>query len=48
MSNDKVFQCPECGLHYLDQATAKACEEFCRANRACNPDIAKKAVEVKS
>lgn len=45
MSSDKVFQCPECGLHYRDQATAKVCEEFCRANQACDPEITKRSVE---
>jgi len=46
MSDQVVFQCPECGLHYRDQATAQACEEFCRANKTCSPDITKNSVEL--
>lgn len=42
---DKIFQCPECDMHYRDEAMARACEEFCRANQACNPDIAKNSIE---
>lgn len=43
--NEQTFQCPECGLHYRDQAIAKACEEFCRANHACDPEITKHSIE---
>jgi hypothetical protein len=43
--NRQVFQCPECGLHYRDQATAQACEAFCSQHKACNIDIAKSAIE---
>lgn len=39
------FQCPECGLNYRDIAMAKKCEKFCRENKACSMEIAKKAVE---
>jgi hypothetical protein len=42
---DQVFQCPGCGLHYRDQATAQACEEFCLANKACNLNITKHSIE---
>jgi len=42
--NPKVFQCPECGLHYRNQAIAQACEKFCRS-KACNPEIAKLSIE---
>jgi hypothetical protein len=50
MTKDKpktgqVFQCPGCGLHYRDRVTAKACEEFCLANQACNLDITQRSIE---
>lgn len=41
----QMFQCPECRLHYRDEATMRACEAFCSANKACSLDIAKQAVE---
>jgi len=31
---DKVFQCPECGLHYRDQELAKQCEIYCKEHKA--------------
>ncbi len=40
----KVYVCAECGLGYADAATAVSCEEHCREHKACDPDIAKKAV----
>jgi hypothetical protein len=43
--SEQVFQCPECGLHYRDELNQQACEEFCRANKACSMEIAKQAVE---
>ena len=45
MSNQEIFQCPECGLHYRDKSLAKQCEEFCSKNKACSLEIAKNAVE---
>ncbi len=41
----KLFQCPECGFHYLDEATAKRCEAWCREHKSCNLEITKDAVE---
>jgi len=46
MNNDKqIFQCQECGLHYRSEDLAKKCQAFCKANKACSMEIAKKAVE---
>jgi hypothetical protein len=45
MTESVIYQCQECSLHYRDESTAMACEEFCRANQACNMDIAKHAIE---
>ncbi len=42
---DKIFQCRVCGLHYRDAETAKQCEAFCSANKACSIELAKQAME---
>ncbi len=41
----KLYQCPGCGLHYHDDATAKACQAFCSQQQACSLEIAKHSVE---
>lgn len=41
----ETFQCPVCGLHYRDDKTAKKCEAYCKANKACSLEIAKQAIE---
>lgn len=45
MSKEKLFQCPECGLHYKDPKPAAECEAFCKANNACSLEISMKSVE---
>ncbi len=45
MSEKKVFQCPECGLHYRGQQIVKQCEAFCKKHKACSMEIATQAVE---
>ncbi len=45
VDSEQFFECPECGLHYRDLKIAKQCETFCKANKACSMEIAKKAVE---
>jgi len=45
MSNQEFFQCQECGLHYRSEEFAKKCQAFCKANKSCSLEIAKKAVE---
>ncbi len=47
MSSEDFFQCPECGLHYLDQQMAKKCETFCREFQGCNLDITQHSIERK-
>ncbi len=45
MLDDKVlFICEECGLGYLDSATAMECEEWCRKTGTCKVEITRKAV----
>ncbi len=48
MKEEKLFQCPECGLHYTDEQTAKECEAFCKAHNACSLEISQKSVEAQS
>lgn len=43
----KLYQCPECGLHYEDQEIAKRCEAFCKEHKACNLEITQYSVENK-
>jgi hypothetical protein len=45
MTQDNMYQCPECGMHYHDESWAQACEAFCKQNHACSLDIAMHAVE---
>jgi len=45
MSQEKIFQCPECGHHYRNENLAKECEAFCKANNACNLEISMKSIE---
>lgn len=44
-AEQEIYQCLVCGLHYRDEETAKECETYCRANKACSLEIAKHAVE---
>jgi len=45
MKKNALHQCLICGLHYRDEATAKACYEFCKKHNACSMEITKAAVE---
>lgn len=40
-----LYQCKECNLHYSDEATAKACETWCKQYKSCNLEITKQSVE---
>lgn len=44
---DNLYQCEECMMNYEDEEIAQRCEEFCKANHACNIEIIKHAVESK-
>ncbi len=39
-----IFVCDECGLGYVDKATAQECENFCKNNESCSLAIARKAI----
>lgn len=43
----KLYQCPECGLHYEDKATAKKCAAWCSKYKSCNLKITKTSKESK-
>ena len=43
--DDRLYQCEQCGLHYVSEKIASECEKFCRKNNACNIEIIKYAVE---
>jgi len=45
VNSEQFFECLECGLHYRNEEIAKKCQAFCKANKACSMEIAKKAVE---
>ena len=46
-NNQILYQCEECGFHYIDQAMAEKCEAWCREHQSCNIEIIKDAVENK-
>lgn len=48
MSEPKTYKCPECGLHYIDEAIMKQCQDWCRTYKSCNLDITKESIEVRS
>lgn len=43
--SDKVYQCPECKLHYDSEALAKKCQAFCERFHACSFEIIRSSVE---
>lgn len=45
MNKPEPYQCPECGLHYDDEQTAKDCYEFCTKNHACSIEVTRHSVE---
>ena len=45
VAEEKLFECPECGLHYDDSELAKKCEVFCKEYNACSLEITKHSLE---
>lgn len=43
--NNKLYECPECGLHYESEDVMKECEAWCKENKSCNVKITKLAAE---
>ena len=44
----KLYQCPECGLHYIDEQIAKKCEAWCIEQKSCNLEITRFSAETTS
>lgn len=42
---ERLYQCPECGLHYTDERTMRACRAWCSQHKSCNYRIAQRSVE---
>lgn len=42
---DQTYECRECGLHYQDEDTAKACYDFCSKYQACSIEITQYSIE---
>lgn len=47
VADEKLYQCPECGLHYKNVEQAKKCEVWCREHHSCNLEITSQAIENK-
>ncbi|MBI4053796.1 MAG: hypothetical protein HY397_00525 [Candidatus Doudnabacteria bacterium] len=39
-----IYECHVCKLEYLDEDTAKRCQEWCENHNSCNFLIAKQAI----
>jgi hypothetical protein len=45
MTQDAMYKCEECGLHYNEEQYAKDCYAYCKAHNACSIDITKCSIE---
>lgn len=45
MTIQVFYQCPLCGLHYIDEEIAKQCEVYCKEYNGCSLEITIHAVE---
>lgn len=41
----KLYQCEECGFHYINKEWAEKCETWCKENQSCNLEITSHAEE---
>ena len=44
----KLYQCEECGFHYVEKEQAEKCEAWCKEHNSCNLEITAKAEENKA
>lgn len=44
-STNEIFECLECGLHYVDADMAQKCAEWCLKYASCNLEITALSVE---
>ncbi|KKR09754.1 MAG: hypothetical protein UT37_C0011G0011 [Parcubacteria group bacterium GW2011_GWA2_39_18] len=42
--DNKLYQCPECGLWYNDKEWAEKCEAWCKERKSCNLEITSHSV----
>lgn len=42
---NKLYCCEECGMKYKNLKIALKCEKWCKANKSCNLDIIKYAIQ---
>jgi len=40
----QVYLCEVCGLGYVDEESAKACQDYCARHGACSIEITRKAI----
>lgn len=45
MNQQELFECPECGLHYVDEELAEKCAAWCSKYKSCNLEIIKYSIE---
>lgn len=47
MSNDdKIYQCPKCGLKYREKEWADKCEAWCNDHgNSCDPEVVEHAIK---
>ena len=43
--NIKLYQCEECGFHYVDKEWAEKCEAWCTKKHSCNLEIIRHAIK---
>ena len=41
----KLYQCPECGLNYDEQKWSEKCKAWCKKYKSCNLEIIKYALK---
>lgn len=41
----KVYECPECGLHYKQEVDARSCQAWCSQYKSCSLEITKNSEE---
>lgn len=44
-NNIILYQCEECGFHYINKEWAEKCEKWCKENQSCNLEIISNAEE---
>lgn len=43
--SDSIYRCSICGLHYVQEKDAMACQAYCSEYQACNLQLAARSVE---